>query len=204
VHPTACRISFLVNHFGLLLSRNSMSHSQILAKIDFAIRIRDIRLFNQLRPGAPSKIIDRRLQNIAGDTSYLKVLYGWHDGTEPLRWTDGVDHNMSLQELSIVPGALCIFDDLEMAYASFTGWSEIARYNSVIGEAVGRYFPVLSDGSGSWLCVDLGRNMRGRVIRIDLESDQPCVEAYSSFIMFLEDLLRANEARDTLRCFLGC
>ena len=178
-----------------------MPYSEILTKLDTAIAKRDPRLAKQLRPGLSAKGLNRWLKKVPGDTAPLVELYGWHNGTEPLRWSEGDTHKMSLLELSLVPGELCIFEDAEMTAANFAGWRELARYHTRVEEAVGRYFPILADGSDTWLCVDLKLGQKHRIVYFELQNDRPFKEAYATFEEFLLDVLRANETGEPLRFF---
>ena len=178
-----------------------MKYTELLAKLDAAIRKRDPRLANHLRPGLPPNVIARRLKKVAGETGPLLELYGWHDGTEPLCWSEGDTHKMSLLELSVIPGELCVFEKLEGAVATFAGWVEIAKYHERINEAVGRYFPLFWDGSDTWLTVDLKAGQKGRIVYFELQNDSPFKEAYATFDEFLIDAVRANETGEPLRFF---
>lgn len=173
----------------------------ILAELDTAIRKRDPRLAQQLRPGQSHNAVVRRLRRVIGETEPLLDLYTWHDGTEPLRRSDGDTHVLSLLELSLIPGELCIFEELEASFATFVGWSEIAEYHGRIKEAVGRYFPLLWDGSDTWLTLDLKPGQKGRIVYFELQNDSPFRTAYPTFDDFLLDALRANETGLRLRVF---
>jgi cell wall assembly regulator SMI1 len=178
-----------------------MSHAQLLAQLDTFIRQRDPRLAQQLRPGCPEKALTKWLKKIPGETAPLRELYTWHDGTEALRWSEGDTHKFSLAELSLVPGELCIFEDIQRSIVTFGSWAEIAKYHPRIAEAVGRYFPILWDGSDTWLCVDLESGRNHRIVYFELQNDQPFKQAYASFDEFLHDVLRANENSESLRFF---
>lgn len=178
-----------------------MSYSETFEKLEVAIRNRDPRLSQQLRPGASATVIARRLKKVSGETEPLIALYSWHDGTEPLRWSEGDTHKMSLTELSLVPGELCIFEEIEGAAATFAGWAEIAKYHTRLKEAVGRYFPILWDGSDTWFCLDVKPGQKNRVVYVELQNDRPFKEAYATFDEFLLDVLRANETGEPLRFF---
>lgn len=178
-----------------------MKRTDILAKLDAAIRARDPRLAQQLRPGLDHDAIARRTKNMIGEVEPLFELYGWHDGTEALRYSEGSAPQMSLLELSIVPEQLCILQDLEGTLATFDAWQEIARYHRRVEEAVGRYFPFLWDSSDTWFTIDLKPSMKGRIVYFELQNDIPFKEAYSTFDEFLLDVLRANETGGPLRFF---
>ncbi|MFT3831348.1 MAG: hypothetical protein QM691_16755 [Opitutaceae bacterium] len=178
-----------------------MSHKEIFSRLEIAIRKRDPRLACQLRPGLSVKARARWLKKVPGDTSVLAELYAWHDGTEPLRWSEGETHKMSLLELSLIPGEIFPFTDLETSATHFAGWATIARYHPRIVEAVGRYFPILWDGSGAWLTVDVQSGKHARVVHFEMQDDQPFREAYPTFDEFLLDVLKANETGEPLRVF---
>jgi hypothetical protein len=178
-----------------------MSYIKILQRLDLAVYGRDPRVAQQLRAGLSTKQIARWLKKIPGDTAPLVDLYAWHDGTEPLRWSEGETHKFSLLELSIVPNELCIFERLERAATTFLGWAEIAKYHSRIKEAVNRYFPILWDGSDTWFCIDINPGERHRVIYFELQNDSPFREAYPTFEEFLTDVLHVNETGESLRFF---
>ncbi len=178
-----------------------MKLSENLAYLDIAIANRDPRLAKQLRPGFSSKELIRRLKKVPGDNGPLYDIYAWHDGTEPLRWSEGKTHKMSLLELSLVPGEILIFETLESAAAAFFGWPELAEYHEHLSEAVNRYFPILWDGSDTWFCLDLMPGKDNRVIFCDLQNDKPFCHAYECFEEFIVDLLRVNKTGERLRFF---
>lgn len=178
-----------------------MSHAQLFAQLDAAIRRRDPRLAQQLRAGCSEKVLTKWLKKVPGETTPLRELYAWHDGTEALRWSEGDTHKMSLLDLSFVPGEIYPFADIETAATHFAGWTTIARYQPRIREAVGRYFPILWDGSGAWFAVDTQSGHSGRVMHFEMQDDHPFREAYATFDGFLLDVLRANETGEPLRFF---
>ena len=63
-----------------------------------------------------------------------------------------------------------------------------------------RYFPMFWDYSTGYLAVDL-KNTRAAVALLDPESAELATLAYSSFELFLDDAISANEENRPLTCF---
>ena len=66
-----------------------MDRTGILHEIDAAIAKRNPQLVPYLRPGLPTKIIERRLKKVTGLIRPLFDLYSWHDGTDFLHLAPG-------------------------------------------------------------------------------------------------------------------
>jgi hypothetical protein len=112
-----------------------------------------------------------------------------------------LSRDIAAEQMGITPGAIYHFLELEMAIGHAGHLREAAKFHPDLTGVAGRYFPVLWDGSDCWFAVDTGSGARGRLVRIEAQSDEPIREAYSSFDEFLADLVRANEQNDEMACF---
>ena len=179
-----------------------MNRTELLQKIETAIRKRSPLLAEHLQPGIQMKTVDRRLRRISGLTQPLYDIYGWHDGISPYRWQTGVTYHFSysLKELGFFPDENFFFMDLERAVVQLGYFSEIAKRRPALKEGIGRYFPLLWDGSTAYFTLDLDRDSHNRVVFFENESVMPYQEAYATIDEFLLDVLHANETGESL-CF---
>ena len=104
-------------------------------------------------------------------------------------------------QCSVVPKQIYMLTDLDLLCAHFGDFKEVAEYNPAVSEAVGRFFPVLWDGSTSWLAIDVLAERDEPIVAIEFESDRPSRRAYDSFRELLVDLVRANRENDDLQYF---
>jgi hypothetical protein len=170
-----------------------MTRSELFCELLAALIARNPKLSDQLRPSLSREIATKKLDGIAGNTEPLIDLYGWHNGTEPIRSSSQGRHTMSYADLTVAPQEILIFLELDLMLSHFASWLTVAQTHKRISEAVGRYFPFLWDGGTSWLAVDLQEEHRERVLFVEFQSEAPIREAYRSFDEFLVDLIRANK-----------
>jgi hypothetical protein len=180
-----------------------MNRTELLQKIELSIRKRSPLLAEHLQPGLPVKTIERQLKKISGLTQPLYDLYGWHDGISPYRWQTGETYHFSfaLKQLGFFPDEIFFFMGSEKAVAQLGFFNEIAKRRPALKEGVGRYFPLLWDGSTAYFTLDLDPGSKSRVIFFENESEVPFQEAYTTIDDFLIDVLRANETGEKLRFF---
>jgi len=170
-----------------------MKRTELLTKIDAAIRSRNPKLKEQLCRGLSKDALAKKLSKVPGGIEPLVDLYSWHNGTEPQRFQDEGRFLISFEDLSVVPCELLIFHGIDMMLAHFGSWSAATKAQPFLKKVAGTCFPFLWDGSTTWLGLDLNSKSAERVLVVDFESDKPVREAYPSFDECLEDILFANQ-----------
>jgi hypothetical protein len=178
-----------------------MNIKQLLQEVDVAIHSRNRELSALLCPGLPRETLARQLKNVPGAKESLLDLFSWHNGTDPEREQIEERHVTSFQNLAIIPNELYVLPRIDLMLAHFGSFREVAKYNPKIAVAVERYFPILWNGSTSWLAIDLYEGCHNAVVFIDFESDEPILEAYPSLEAFLLDLITANKTDTTISYF---
>lgn len=170
-----------------------VTYIDTFSKLDSIISRCNPQLSKQLKPGLSNKQINRYIKELSGDIGPLFELYRWHNGTEPLRWQEGDTYKFSFLKLSIVPNQLLIFDDITCATNTFRAWNQYAAIHPKISEAIERYFPILSNKSLLWLCLDLQPNCNHRIVAIELNNEPLIKEVFPSFKDLLLNILYLNE-----------
>ncbi len=185
----------------------------LLGELERLVLARNPLVAKGLQPGLPEARVRRYLERgkVTGDIEILIALYTWRDGSTPVAVDDGkatVDR-FTLARPVFFPGQPYYFLALEEAVEDFRSFKGSARgvlagqaYRHVpyMSEAVGRYFPVFSTFSTGWLCVDVLRSSRNRVMIVDFDLDRILV-AYDSFEEFMDDAIRASREGRGLTCF---
>ncbi|RPJ60862.1 MAG: hypothetical protein EHM23_01980 [Acidobacteria bacterium] len=169
---------------------------ETLAELERLIVDIDPLSANTLSPGLSKAKIRKKLNRagVSGEIDVLVDLYSWHDGTD----TSGP---YPLGEKGLFPWRPFHFPLLDLAVADFLSFRGLAQYRPALGEAVGRYFPVLWNGVVSWIAIDLAPGEGNRVVLIELEPTPAIREAYSSAGELIADLISACRENRTLKCF---
>ena len=169
---------------------------EMLAELERVCVSRNPLLADRLRPGlSPEKIRSKlRRLRVSGEIDSLVELYAWHDGTE-------FDDEYQLSN-GLFHGPRYDFFQLELAAAHFRHFFPAAAATQpVLSEAIGRYFPVLWNGSVGWIAVDITPGENNRVVIVESGSTPGIREAYSSPGELIEDIIGANLENRTLKCF---
>lgn len=168
----------------------------LIEKLEIAILNRNPLLGKKLQPGLPIEKITRDLKraDIKGAIDPIIELYSWRNGTI-------LDMDLASSKTGFAPEMVYNFTELRRAIVDMQSFKVISRYHPKYSELIGRYFPMLWDGSNGWIAVDVLPSCHNRVVTILSEDDQPLREAYASFDEFLKDVIRANEENDNLTCF---
>jgi hypothetical protein len=94
-----------------------------------------------------------------------------------------------------------MFMELDMVAGHFRDFRDCLPNDPKYARVVGRYFPLLWDGSNSWFTVDLEPANHSRIVLLHTELGGILFEAYGSFEEFLRDTIRANEQNEPLAAF---
>lgn len=194
----------------------------LIQKLGVAVLRRNPSLGEKFQPGLPIGKIknDLKRAGVEGEIEPIVELYSWKNGTT-LQDSDALRAGFvppMVYELSEIEKQVSLnntglkrdtesrayhFTELKRALVDMKSFKEFARYHPRLSVLVGRYFPFLWDGSGSWIALDIEPSGGGRVVVIqtgEVRDVQPLREAYDSFEEFLKDAVRANENNEPLAC----
>lgn len=204
--------------------------SDLIQKLEAAVLRRNPALAQSLQPGLPVETIKKDLKraDITGAIEPILELYSWHNGTilhgeseafnaglkagfvPPLISSPSDSHKAEMERVCKMAGApfdpnfkiytAFHFLRLKTAIIDMRSYREYARSNPKLSIIVGRFFPILWDGSSSYLAIDIDVSSGNRVVLIQKRDEYPLREAYPSFEEFLKDAIRANENDDLLSC----
>jgi hypothetical protein len=171
-----------------------------IERLELSAIARNPILATKLRPGLSEARVRRVLSQgkVTGETSPIVALYIWKDGMDLTSDPAIPNFNDWKASRSFFAGKPYFFICLEMAAAGFRSLKAIAENYPEISEAIGRYFPIFSDGATEQLAIDVKPSNQNRVMIVDHRSDQPIREAYHSFDQFIADAIRANTGNKPL------
>ena len=147
---------------------------------------------------------------VVGAIDPVVALYTWRNGTT-------FDQTLMVSKTGFFPEADYQFIDLVKAIEHMRAYREcVCSCFPKLANLGRRYFPIFWNGATNWLGLDLGSSA-GRVVLIRYfikeasfkdgqyeaevhETNRPR-EAYSSFVEFVDDAIRANENNEQLACF---
>lgn len=164
-------------------------------RLSLAISVREPVVSKYLRLGCTPRIADKKMGRLPGNYEFVKELYCWRDGTDPLRWSTGNVHHFSYRELRIIPHAPFHFIELAKAYASFGVVEAFARRRPALIPGVNRYFPFFWNGDQDYISLDL---VLGRIAWVRLSSPDPFIPIFDSADVFVDSLITANECNNAL------
>lgn len=167
----------------------------IFAQLELSIDLRNPLLVPMLKPGLATSRIMRLLERakVSGNIEPIVKLYSWRSGTvgKPC---------ITMEEVSLFPGATFALTDLEMMIAYFKSFRELVEHYPKYGLVVGRYFPILWNGSTDFIVTDLSSTV-GEISILEHNSPSLVRTAYSSFEQFIDDGINANQRNRALKCF---
>jgi hypothetical protein len=170
--------------------------SELLVRLERAIRGRKPGLIGILEPGLPESRIRRMLARgkVTGCVEPVVEVFSWRSGTQG-------KPGITMEEMSLFPDPAFILVELELMIAHFRGFEEVVGDHPKYEGVIGRYFPLFWNGSSDFLAVDLDPSRNSRVVIIEHKAEKLVREGYASFDGFLEDAIRANEKNEKLACF---
>jgi hypothetical protein len=199
-------------------------------RLEAALLRRNPPLTESLRPGLPVAKIRKDLKSadIEGVIEPLVELYSWRDGTVLQGSSDAIkaglragfappvvslpseSYKAELQRICAMAGKpfdpnvkICTsfhFLPLKKAIVDMRSYKDYAQHQPKLSVLVGRYFPILWNGSTFYIALDIDPSGHNRVVAIEKRDDKPLREAYDSFEDFLKDLISANENNEHLSC----
>jgi hypothetical protein len=193
---------------------------ELIQKLETAVLRRNPLLAGNLLPGLPVEKIKKELKKagIEGAVDPIVTLYSWKNGSDLQKnpealnagFTPPLVYELSAEEKEMFLNMTGVkretasktfhFVRLKMAILNAKSYKEYAKYDSRLSVLVGRYFPILWDGSNDQIALDLESSNHGRIVLIQQKGNQLLTEAYDSFENFLKDLVEANENNRPLAC----
>lgn len=188
----------------------------LIQQLEAAVLRRNPPLAERLYPGLPIETIKKELKKagIAGAIEPILELYSWRNGSD--MQGEGLADEAGFTPPIVIPLSESTkqylrskgnqreanyrsykFIYLKYAIIIFKEFKISAKYNPWAAVLVGRYFPILWDGSTEYVAVDIYPPARNRVVTIQTGRLR---EAYDSFEDFLKDAIRANETNELLAC----
>ena len=202
----------------------------LIQKLESAVLRRNPPLAQSLQPGLPAEKIRKELKRagIEGAIEPLVELYSWRNGTvlhgESAAFKAGLragfaptvisspseSYKAELERICKMAGRPFDPDvkiytsfhylQLRTAIVRFKSYKESARSQPKLSILVGRYFPILWDGSAGYIALDINPSGHNRFVAIQKRDEKPLREAYGSFEEFLADVVRANENDERMFC----
>jgi hypothetical protein len=182
-----------------------------LKQLEAVAVVRNPLLENRLQPGLSEQEISvlLKLADIKGAIQSIIQLYCWKNGT--LR-----DSVLAVSKTGLFPCSTYNLSELKRAIADMKALKDYWIDFPKLSPLVRRYFPAFWDGDSSWIALDL-ESSDGRVVLIRLSVKKaslqdgryepqireinPPREAYTFFVDFVADAIRANVNNEELACF---
>ena len=174
-----------------------------LSRLERAIAQRNPLLLHVLQPGLTELEIMSAINKAGmnGDLRAILEVYHWRNGMDPRS-------QLSLLESSLFPKSIYQFLSLQNAIEMYKTLQQAADdLAAITGDPTGisrsvkQCFPLFWDGSNCSLGVGLTPGAQNPVVMINFGNTEPFCEVYRAFEEFLEDVARANEENDRLKCF---
>lgn len=171
-------------------------YTELLQEFERVLRKANPSKADRLLPGLPRSKVQKMLNKngIQGCVEPILGLFSWRNGTRGEAY-------ITEEEVSIIPFSKFFLPRLDLMIADFCSFPEIVRYQSRYRELVGRYFPILWDGSVNYISIDLESQSVGRVAIIERDAPALVREAYPSFTEFVSDVVVATQNNRRLSCF---
>jgi hypothetical protein len=199
---------------------------ELFEKLEAAVLRRNPSLAQNLQPGLPVETIKKDLKQagITGAIERIVDLYSWRNGTllqgssptfkagfeagfvPPIVRPLNEGQKAFLLQMGIKRETEKVayhFIPLKKAIIDLKAFSSGAQKQPRWSVLVGRYLPLLWDGSSGSIALDIDSSAGGRIVKIETQQtkdEEILREAYDSFEGFLKDCIRANENNELLAC----
>lgn len=177
--------------------------SYLLKELEGEIMQHSPSLFSRMKKGLSQKRVSEKLEKagVVGDIDNLIALYSWRNGVS-LDFNQVAENRWEKTFNKFFPKDDWYFTELNISLANYQGFEKVLPAIPEVLPFVGRYFPILPDGNLCWIAIDLKPNQGNRVVLISWSPNHfPFRELYSTFEVFIEDVILCHREKRTLKCF---
>jgi len=160
-------------------------------------------LFSKMRKGLSRKRVSEKLAKagVIGDIDNLVDLYSWRNGVS-LDFNQIGENHWEKRATKFFPKDDLYLSEIDLSIADYQSFEEVSPKFPELLPFVERYFPIFSDCNLCWVAIDLKPNQNNRVVLISWRPNHfPFRELYSTFDVFMEDVILCHREKRTLKCF---